>query len=103
MGCLAGRLVAQVSSVPPEAKALSGAAASGAPAHRLEVWGTAGSGFLGCALSLLAPHSIPWLGPYGGGSFCPQDENLYDPATMLAAALGCQAEACCRVQTCSSN
>ncbi|CDI81805.1 acylamino-acid-releasing enzyme, putative [Eimeria acervulina] len=71
------RLVAQVSSVPPEAKALSGAAASGAPAHRLEVWGTAGSGFLGCALSLLAPHSIPWLGPYGGGSFCPQDENLF--------------------------
>lgn len=76
---VAGQFVAQVTSVPPpENKGVSsGGGTSAAPLHRLEVWGAAGTGDLGCAMCLFAPHGIPWLSPYGGGCFCSQDENLW--------------------------
>ncbi|CDJ66733.1 acylamino-acid-releasing enzyme, putative [Eimeria necatrix] len=86
-----GQFVAQVTSVPPpENKGVSsGGGTSAAPLHRLEVWGAAGTGDLGCAMCLFAPHGIPWLSPYGGGCFCSQDENL-----LLYVAETPQKDAC---------
>ncbi|KAL8429111.1 hypothetical protein Efla_003164 [Eimeria flavescens] len=73
-----GQYVAHLTARPEEDKSSCGGAASDAPpAQRLEVWGAEGSGSIGCCFCLTAPHGGAWSSPYGGGSFCACDENLF--------------------------
>lgn len=82
-----GRVVAQLTSRPDDRKPCSPSADPNAPPpQRLEIWGTEGSGGIGCSFCLPAPHGIPWLPPYGGGCFCPKEENLFAYVAEAAPA-----------------
>ncbi|KAL8272873.1 hypothetical protein Esti_003182 [Eimeria stiedai] len=79
-----GRYVAQLTARLEEDKATSGTAEA-PPAQRLEVWGAEGSGCIGCFFCLHAPHGVAWSPPYGRGSFCVNDENLFAYTAEVAS------------------